>query len=96
MRESKRLLISGRVQGVFFRANTARVATGLGLDGWVRNLVDGRVEALVQGKQEVVQELIAWCHNGPRLARVDHLEIIATEVDPELEGRGFDVRCLGE
>ena len=92
MTEAKRLLISGRVQGVFFRANTARVATGIGLDGWVRNLMDGRVEALVQGDEEVVQELITWCHQGPRFARVDEVEVESVDVDPDLAGRGFEVR----
>ncbi len=67
--------ISGRVQGVFFRANTRRVAKSLGLKGFVRNLPDGRVEAVFEGEEEAVKRAIEWCHRGPPLARVDKVEV---------------------
>jgi acylphosphatase len=69
------LLISGRVQGVWFRHNTHLTAHEIGdLYGWVRNLPDGRVEVLVQGPTEKVKALRDWCQQGPPLARVEHLE----------------------
>jgi acylphosphatase len=67
--------ISGLVQGVFFRARTHREATRLGLLGWVRNCPDGRVEAVFEGAQEKILEMIDWCRLGPRDARVDHVEV---------------------
>jgi acylphosphatase len=69
--------ISGRVQGVFFRAETQRTAKGLNLTGWVRNMSDGRVEALFQGEDENVGKMLAWCHIGPPAARVD--EVLSEE-----------------
>jgi acylphosphatase len=59
------VLISGRVQGVFFRASTCEQANRLGLQGWVRNLPDGRVEALFEGEEERLKEMLGWCHQGP-------------------------------
>jgi len=67
--------ISGRVQGVFFRAHTKEVAEKLGLTGWVRNLPDGRVEAVFEGEEEAVKEAIEWCKRGPPLARVEKVEV---------------------
>jgi acylphosphatase len=69
-----RLLISGRVQGVFFRAAAAREAQGLGLRGWARNLADGRVEIEVEGRGGEVRMFLAWAHQGPPAARVDAVE----------------------
>jgi acylphosphatase len=68
------LLISGRVQGVWYRASTRTRARELGLTGWVRNLPDGRVEALAEGPCPQLEALLAWCHDGPILARVDGIE----------------------
>lgn len=68
------LLITGKVQGVFYRASTVETARGLGLTGWVRNLPDGRVEALAEGPREALEALIRWTHDGPPAARVDHVE----------------------
>jgi acylphosphatase len=62
--------VEGKVQGVYFRASTAKKATALGLVGWVRNLDDGRVELLAQGAPEVLEQLLTWCQKGPVLARV--------------------------
>lgn len=68
------IYISGRVQGVFFRHNTKSVALKLGTKGWVRNLVDGRVEAVFEGDDKNVAELIEWCKKGPLGASVDAIE----------------------
>ncbi len=70
-----RLRIRGRVQGVWFRESMRREAERLGVAGWVRNLPDGGVEALVQGDVAAVDRLIAWSRNGPPLARVEHIDI---------------------
>jgi len=67
--------ISGRVQGVFFRSNTRNMAEKLGLTGWVRNLPDGRVEAVFEGEESSVKEVIDWCHRGPSYASVSDVEV---------------------
>ncbi|MGA7180156.1 MAG: acylphosphatase [Thiobacillaceae bacterium] len=69
-----RLLISGRVQGVWFRESMRQEADRLGATGWVRNLPDGRVEAIVCGKQDGIEAILAWARNGPPLARVSSVE----------------------
>ncbi len=69
------VLISGLVQGVFYRASTKEEAKKLGLTGWVRNLPDGRVEAVFEGEREKVERMIAWCKKGPPLARVERVEV---------------------
>ena len=69
------VFVSGIVQGVFFRANTKRVADQLGVKGWVKNLLDGRVEAVFEGDKRAVDEIIEWCRSGPPLARVEHVEV---------------------
>jgi acylphosphatase len=70
-----RVLISGRVQGVFFRDSCRRLAEQHGVAGWVRNLPDGRVEAVFEGRPEEVRRLVDWAHTGPRLAAVDNVAI---------------------
>ncbi len=82
--------MSGKVQGVWFRASTEEEASRLGVNGFVRNLPDGRVEALVEGISEKVEGLVTWCHRGPRGARVDAVEV--TEETPSGEEDGFRVR----
>ncbi|MEW6095964.1 MAG: acylphosphatase [bacterium] len=67
--------ISGYVQGVFFRAYTRDEALKLGITGWVRNLADGRVEAVFEGDQLQVEKIISWCHKGPPPARVRNVEL---------------------
>lgn len=72
---SAHLLISGKVQGVFFRHNTQKKAHSFGLKGWVRNTDDGKVEAVIQGPQKKIEELIEWARQGPRLARVKEVNV---------------------
>lgn len=69
-----RFYVSGRVQGVWFRASTQDEAKALGLTGWARNLPDGRVEVLACGEKEVLIQLSNWLSEGPELARVDKVE----------------------
>lgn len=63
--------ISGKVQGVFFRAETQRAAMDFNLTGWVRNVTAGRVEAVFEGEDTNVDKMLAWCHIGPPTARVE-------------------------
>nr|CRH04495.1 Acylphosphatase [Candidatus Magnetococcus massalia] len=86
------LLISGKVQGVWYRDSTRKQAESLGVNGWVRNLDDGRVEALMQGEQRSVEALISWCHDGPARARVDEIVRQACPLDEEEPYEGFEVR----
>jgi acylphosphatase len=79
-----RVFVSGRVQGVFFRYTCAREASDAGLRGLVRNLPDGRVEALFQGSKPSVERLIAWCHDGPPAARVDAVDVAFEPLDKSL------------
>lgn len=79
MSSAKHFYISGRVQGVAFRASTQERAAQLGLSGWVRNLDDGRVEALACGPAEALQKLENWLWQGPVQARVD--DVSAHEVN---------------
>jgi len=71
------LFISGRVQGVFFRAHTREEAQKRGLTGWVKNLYDRRVEAVFEGDDEAVQSMISWCRNGPPHAVVTDVSVEA-------------------
>ncbi len=70
-----RVLIRGRVQGVFFRAYTRDTAIQEGLTGWVRNLSDGRVEAVFEGDADRVDRVVAWCHQGSPGSRVEQVEV---------------------
>lgn len=85
MRRSARILIHGRVQGVWFRGWTVREAQALGLDGWVRNRADGTVEAVLQGEAELVVRMIERCRVGPPAARVTRIEELA-EAEPVAPG----------
>jgi len=82
--------VAGRVQGVWFRANTQKTAQDLELDGWVRNVPDGSVEIHVQGNESRVNRLLSWCYTGPSGARVDRVDYCDAEVDASL--KGFAVR----
>lgn len=68
------LIVSGFVQGVFYRASTRDTAARLGLTGWVRNLPDGNVEAVFEGPVEKIREAVAWCKDGPPGARVTRID----------------------
>ncbi|HEX5948110.1 MAG TPA: acylphosphatase [Actinomycetota bacterium] len=81
--------VSGAVQGVFFRYEARERARSRGLAGWVRNLHDGRVEAVFEGPEEAVEAMVDWCREGPRGAEVTDVESIAE--DPE-GLNGFEVR----
>ena len=82
-------LIRGRVQGVFFRAETLARARKLGLKGWVKNTREGDVAVLLAGPEEDVRSMQNWLHSGPPLARVDRVEL--TECAPP-ECSGFEIR----
>lgn len=87
--ESYRFVVSGRVQGVYFRQSTADQARALGLRGWVRNLPDGRVEGVAAGPAAALGQLQAWLRHGPSMARVDGLEWSSAGEQP---AAGFEVR----
>ena len=85
----RRVTVSGRVQGVFFRETVRRRAESARLAGWVRNNSDGTVEALFEGEPKAVERLVDWCREGPRGARVEWVDVASEEP----EGlTGFDVR----
>ncbi len=73
-RERAHVFVAGQVQGVFFRDATRERAEELGLTGWVKNLPDGRVEAVFEGSPERVREMIQWCEQGPPHAAVEEVE----------------------
>lgn len=80
MMAAERFLVSGKVQGVWFRASTRDVAVRLGLRGYARNLADGRVDVLAAGDAMAIEALAEWLQHGPPLARVDAVErLVATE-----------------
>jgi acylphosphatase len=70
-----RVIVKGRVQGVYFRASTVQQARHLGLTGWVMNRHEGSVELLAEGRSDRIEELIAWCRQGPPGARVDEVDL---------------------
>lgn len=84
-----RLIVTGKVQGVFYRAESRKKAMELGLAGWVRNRDDGSVEVHAEGPQETLEQLMTWCRRGPAMANVQ--EMSATPMPSE--GRtSFDIR----
>jgi acylphosphatase len=84
-----RVVVRGRVQGVFFRAEARSRAESLGVAGWVRNAEDGSVEAVFEGDEARVRSMVDWCRRGPSSARVDDVEI---EPENPTGESGFDVR----
>jgi acylphosphatase len=86
-----RVFVSGHVQGVFFRDSTRQEAERLGVRGWVRNLPDGKVEAVFEGPPARVDGLVAWCQEGPERARVEQVE--AREEEPT--GEFLEFRIAG-
>ena len=85
----RRVIVSGRVQGVFFRAACAETANALGVSGWVSNEPDGTVAAVFEGEVGAVEGMIAWCHQGPPRAEVG--DVTVTEEKPQGES-GFQTR----
>jgi acylphosphatase len=83
------VLISGVVQGVGYRFTTERVAQQLSLKGWVRNLPDGRVEAVFEGTQEQIDQMLTWCHQGSAGARVTEVRVNYQEPEGH---QSFDIR----
>jgi len=84
-----RVFVSGRVQGVYYRANTRDAARARNVEGWVRNLDDGRVEAVFEGVEPAVEEMIEWCHTGSPAATVHDVD--ASYEEPQGES-GFSIR----
>ena len=87
-RIARRLVVHGRVQGVFFRESLKREAERLGVSGWVRNRSDGTVEAALEGTSQAVDALVNWAHRGPEDARVTGVEVS----DDPGNHRGFEKR----
>lgn len=85
-----RVIICGRVQGVWFRASTKQIAKQLGLTGWVRNTPDGCVEAVFEGEEGLINKMIEWCHHGPPLSKVNKVEVKNQELTNGFDG--FSIR----
>lgn len=90
MSRTVNILISGRVQGVYFRRFTLNKAKDLGIKGTVRNRDDGRVEIVAQAEASILEAFIRWCHKGPITARVDQVEIIDMQTS-ENEFSSFEI-----
>jgi uncharacterized Zn finger protein len=94
------IFVSGKVQGVFFRSSTRDKAKHLGLTGWVRNLEDGRVEAVLEGEKESIENMVDWARKGPELALVQDVEVIPEKYSGEftefevLRSREVNVRVI--
>jgi acylphosphatase len=83
------VIISGRVQGVFFRVETKRAAEGFGVFGWVKNRRDGTVEAMFEGDQDRVEAVLEWCKEGPGHAQVSDVKVDLQDYAGEFNG--FDI-----
>ena len=88
--ERVHVVVSGRVQGVAFRDSTRSQAEKLGLNGWVCNTQDGRVEAVFEGEPEAVRQMVEWCESGPSSADVDDVSV--EQETPSGDFSGFEVR----
>ena len=88
-RRRARAWVSGRVQGVWYRASARDLAIELGVDGWARNLADGRVEVVAEGPPERVAALLDWCRRGPAGAHVRAMEV--TDEEPSGQPAGFHI-----
>lgn len=83
------VFISGQVQGVYYRASTKETAESFGISGWVKNLSDGRVEAVFEGEEEHVAQIIEWCHSGSERASVEDVDVTYSDSE-DLDG--FEIR----
>jgi len=90
MKVRARVFVSGRVQGVFFRSETRREARKRGVKGWIRNMPDGRVEAVFEGEEDNVKEVIRFCKRGPPGARVTGVDVVWESYTGEF--RDFEIR----
>ena len=85
-----RVIITGRVQGVFFRYTTQLKAQEKGIAGWMRNLYSGKVEGFFEGDEDKVREMVEWCHKGPPGARVEDVEVTYHQYSGEFDS--FSIR----
>jgi acylphosphatase len=88
-RVRRRVVVAGRVQGVWFRESCRDEAQAAGVAGWVRNLADGRVEVVLEGPPGAVDVVVGWCRRGPRRARVDGVDVVD---EAPVGEQGFRVR----
>lgn len=86
MKTRVHVIISGKVQGVWYRASTKQKADELGIFGWVRNMADGNVEAVFEGEKESLDEMIAWCWIGPGRAQVSDIKMVPLKSDEVFSG----------
>ncbi|OAT84999.1 acylphosphatase [Desulfotomaculum copahuensis] len=86
----RHVLISGKVQGVYFRLHTQEEAVRCGVTGWVRNLRDGRVEAVFEGEDAAVEQVLRWCRQGSPASRVERVEVWEEPCRGEYDG--FEIR----
>lgn len=84
------IIVSGRVQGVYFRQETAKQAGKFGVSGWVRNLNDGRVEAVFEGEKDTVERIVNWIKKGPFFAKVSNLKVDWQEYSGEFNN--FEIK----
>jgi len=85
-----RIIVFGKVQGVAFRYSAQHFANKIEIKGYAKNLTDGSVEIVAQGKEENIQSFVVWCHKGPSRARVENVEW--NEIEEKLNYQTFDVR----
>ncbi|MDH5787448.1 MAG: acylphosphatase [Candidatus Bathyarchaeota archaeon] len=90
LRVRAHVLVRGRVQGVFFRSETRDEAKRRGVRGWVRNLSDGRVEAVFEGEEKEVKALVEFCKRGPPGARISNVDVLLENYTGEF--RDFEIR----
>lgn len=89
--EQKRahVFVSGKVQGVYYRATTREEAQERGVEGWVKNLEDGRVEVVFEGETDDIEDMVEWCHEGSSAARVEDVEVEWKDATGEFDGFGI-------
>jgi len=90
MKKNVHVIISGRVQGVWFRASTKQKAEQLELTGWVRNTQDGCVEAIFEGEEDHIKDMLDWCNQGPPLAKIE--KVIVKNQNPTNGFDGFSIK----
>jgi len=86
MKVRAHVFVTGRVQGVFFRSETKHEANKRSVKGWIRNVRDGRVEAVFEGEEDAVKRLVEFCKRGPHGARVTHVDVIMKKYTGEFKG----------